>query len=106
MKRANLFCHFFSALDCGPDSTFNSNVEVYISCRNADLTGVAVNNLTPAWSDEALKKWINLGGGTVDSNTMTVSATVTHFTEYALATRYNDWEKSFMSAPRESMLTA
>jgi hypothetical protein len=76
----------FITVDCGPDGTFSSNVEVYISYRDADLTGVNVNNLTTAWYDTATNKWINIGG-VVDAIAKIVKVLTNHFTQYTISTK-------------------
>jgi hypothetical protein len=76
----------FITVDCGPDGTFNSNVEVYISYRDADMTGVNTNNLTTAWYDTATSKWINLGG-VVDAIAKIVKVLTNHFTQYTISTK-------------------
>jgi len=76
----------FITVDCGPDGTFNSPVNVYISYRDADMTGVNVNNLTLAWYDTAISKWLNLGGS-VNSIAKIVQVLTNHFTQYTISTK-------------------
>lgn len=76
----------FITVDCGPDGTFNTPVTVFISYRDADMTGVNVSNLALAWYDTASGQWINLGGS-VDSLLKFVSVLTNHFTEYTISTR-------------------
>ena len=73
-------------VDFGPDGWFNSPVTVNVSYRDADLTGINVNNLTVAWYDTATGKWIDLGG-TVDTIAKIVKVLTDHFTEYTISTR-------------------
>ncbi|NUO82919.1 hypothetical protein HUU05_22845 [candidate division KSB1 bacterium] len=76
----------FITVDCGPDGTFNSPVSVNISYRDADMTGVNVNNLTTAWYDTATNKWTNLGG-TVNLIAKIVQVLTNHFTQYTISTK-------------------
>jgi len=76
----------FITVDCGPDGTFNSNVDVYVSYRDADMTGVNVNNLTLAWRSSPTSPWTDIGG-TPNAITKLVKALNKHFTEYTISTR-------------------
>lgn len=71
----------------GPDGTqFKIPARVTISYANAKLNGIKLSNLSISWFDPASNKWVNLGG-TIDTNTKTVSVPVWHFTQYALSSR-------------------
>jgi hypothetical protein len=74
-------------MDFGPDGTqFNPPATMTVSYAAANLKGLKPSNLSISWFDTAAKQWINIGG-TVDQSAKTVSAPISHFTEYSLSTR-------------------
>ncbi len=74
-------------MDFGPDGTqFNPPAVMTVSYATANLKKIKPSSLSISWFDTTKSQWIDIGG-TVDQSTMTVSAPVTHFTEYTLSTR-------------------
>lgn len=70
-----------------PDGTrFKTPARVTISYANAKLDGIKLSDLSISWLDPMSDKRVNLGG-TIDTDTQTVSVPVWHFTQYALSSR-------------------
>ncbi len=74
-------------VDFGPDGTqFNPPATMSVSYATANLQNTQSSKLSISWFDTATNKWVNIGG-TVNQSTMTISAPISHFTEYTLSTR-------------------
>lgn len=74
-------------MDFGPDGTqFDPPATMTVSYASANLRNVPPSNLSISWFDVAANKWVNIGG-TVNQAAMTVSVSISHFTQYSLSTR-------------------
>lgn len=74
-------------MDFGPDGTqFDPPATMTVSYATANLRNIKPANLTISWFNTATNQWVNIGG-TVNQSTMTVSASISHFTQYSLSTR-------------------
>ena len=74
-------------MDFSPDGTqFNPPATMTVSYATADLKNTTPSKLSISWFDTTKNQWCNLGG-TVDQSKLTVSAPISHFTEYTLSTR-------------------
>jgi len=73
-------------VDFGPSGWFYKPVKITLCFKEADLTGIDLNNLTVTWYDPATGEWIDVGG-MVDAKNKTVCAEVWHFTQYSIALR-------------------
>ena len=70
------------AYDMGPNGcTFNPGITIMMSYSAADITGLTPSSLYIGWWDGTT--W-NKVASTVDTTARTVSATITHFTTFAL----------------------
>lgn len=76
----------FIDVEFGPDGRFLTPITVRLSYKDADLTGIDIDNLTIAWYDEANDEWIDIGG-IVNKARQYVEVHTDHFTQYALAVR-------------------
>lgn len=74
-------------MDFGPDGTqFDPPATMTVSYATANLRNLKPANLSISWFNTATNQWVNIGG-TVNQSTMTVSASISHFTQYSLSTR-------------------
>jgi len=74
-------------MDFSPDGTqFNPPATMTVTYATANLQNIQPSKLSISWFNTATNKWINIGG-TVDQSKLSVSAPVSHFTEYTLSTR-------------------
>ena len=73
-------------MDFGPDGTqFDPPATMTISYATANLRNIKPANLSISWFNTATNQWVNIGG-TVDTIAKTVSAPISHFTQYTLST--------------------
>jgi hypothetical protein len=63
---------------------FNSPVEIELSYKHADLTGIDESRLKIWYYDESIDKW-ELIGGEVDTTQKVISGYIHHFSRYAVA---------------------
>ena len=72
--------------DLGPDgATFNPTITFTITYDESLIPeGIAEENLVVAMWDEAVSKWVELEGSTVDPVTHTITAPVSHFTAFTV----------------------
>lgn len=77
----------YIAMDFGPDGTqFDPPATMTVSYATANLRNLKPTSLSISWFDTAANQWVNIGG-TVDQNAKTVSALISHFTQYSLSAR-------------------
>ena len=74
------------AYDFGPDgATFDPAITLEFSYDPADIPeGVAEEDLVLAYYDEAVGEWVELEGCVVDTENNTITASVSHFTTFAI----------------------
>ena len=73
-------------IEFGPNGQFLKPITVHLSYKDADLTGIEINNLTIVWYDEHKGEWIDIGG-VINRAGKYVEAQTDHFTQYTLSVR-------------------
>ncbi|MFQ5628319.1 MAG: hypothetical protein ACE5I1_06130 [bacterium] len=82
----NVMSTAFMDIDFGPDGTFSKPVEITISYKDADLSGINEDNLTIAWFDPGSNTYYDVGG-TINKKKKYIKVLVNHFTQYSLSVR-------------------
>jgi len=72
-------------VEFGPEGLrFNRPTKVVLSYRGADLSKVNESSLRVYYNNEKIKAWELMPGGSSDHATMTVRASLEHFSQYAV----------------------